>query len=81
MTKLIYILILIPFVVASETNGEIPPRSTYHNQIRELIYLADYGGSMTGFENTVYELGPLPFHTALIWWTDVTKNKKNNKLK
>lgn len=48
-----------------------------HLTLRQLIHLADDDGPMTGFSSSpVKEIGPWPFPTASIWWSDNTKTKK-----
>lgn len=47
-----------------------------HKTLRQLIHLAETGGPWGGFTNPVRDIGPFPFHTATIWWTDSTRTKK-----
>jgi hypothetical protein len=54
--------------VVIATSGTVS--TTVHRTLPHL------GGPFGGFVNPVKDVGPMPFPTASIWWTDATRTKK-----
>jgi hypothetical protein len=64
------------YVLTSAT-GSLP-NAQAHELLKELIHLSDDDGprGIQWPNNLVNDLGPVPFPTASIWWTDSSRTKK-----